>query len=341
MSDTHQATLPPEAVIIQLATAGVVHKTVYTLAKLGVPDQLASGPKTPAEVAGAIGAHTQSVYRLLRTCSGIGLVSESDGGAFRLTPLGELLRSDHPAKLHSTFVMLGGPFMSRPLDELEYSVRTGERSFDKVFNAAPFDYLAKHPELAQQFSETMIGFHGAEPPAVAAAYDFSSLGAICDVGGASGNMLAHILGRYPQPRGVLYDLPHVVGDAPALLESRGVASRVSIESGSFFESVPAGADAYILSHIIHDWSEEECLTILRNCRKAMTPSSRLLIVEMVIPPGDAMHPGKVLDMVMLALPGGTERTAAEYGALLAKAGFKLSRVVPTASPVSVVEAVPA
>ena len=140
---------------------------------------------------------------------------------------------------------------------------------------------------------------------------------------------------------MLYDLPHVVADAPALLASRGVASRVSIESGSFFESVPAGGDAYILSHIIHDWSEDQCLTILGNCRKAMKPTSRLLIVEMVLPPGNAMHPGKLLDMIMLAVPGGTERTEAEYGALLAKAGFKLSRVVPTASPVSVVEATPA
>lgn len=162
-----------------------------------------------------------------------------------------------------------------------------------------------------------------------------------DVGGATGNMLAAILSRHPKPRGVLFDLQHVVGDAPAFLRSKGIADRVTIEAGSFFESVPSGGDAYVLSHIIHDWSEEQCITILRNCRKAMKPTSRLLLVEMVLPPGDAPHPGKMLDIVMLIVPGGQERTAAEYTPLLAKAGFRLERVVPTQSPVSVVEALPA
>jgi hypothetical protein len=140
---------------------------------------------------------------------------------------------------------------------------------------------------------------------------------------------------------VLFDLPHVVTGAPALLEQHGVASRVSLASGNFFEAVPSGGDAYILSHIIHDWTEEQCLTILRNVRKAMSPSSKLLIVEFVLPTGNTPHPGKVLDMVMLALPGGSERTEAEYDALLAKAGFRLNRVVPTASAASIVEALPA
>jgi hypothetical protein len=280
------------------------------------------------------------VYRVLRTCAGLGIV-RSEGQKFALTSLGEVLRSDHPAKLRSAVLTLGGPLMQEPLGNFEHSVKTGKTAFEAVFGEGIFDYLAKRPDEAKLFSETMVGFHGMEPPAVAAAYDFSTLGTIVDIGGATGNLLSHILGRHPQPRGVLFDLPHVVTEAPALLASRGVAGRVSIESGSFFEKVPAGADAYILSHIIHDWTEEQCLTILGNCRKAMTPSSRLLIVEMVLPTDDVMHPGKLLDMLMLSIPGGTERTAAEYDALLAKAGFRLSRVVPTASPVSIVEAVPA
>ena len=341
MSETKQAALPPEAVMIQMATAGVVSKVVYVAAKLGIADQLASGPKTAAEIAGTVGAHSQSLYRLMRTCAGLGILTEREGQRFALTPLGELLRSEHPASIRSTFLTFGGPLISGPLDQLEHSVRTGETSFEKAFGMGPFDYLSKHPDEARQFSETMVGFHGMEPPAVAAAYDFSSVGKIVDVGGATGNLLATILARHPEPQGVLFDLPHVVADAPALLASRGVISRVSIEAGSFFESVPAGADAYLLSHIIHDWSEEKCLAILANCRKAMKPSARLLIIEMVLPPGDAMHPGKLLDMVMLAIPGGTERTESEYGALLAKAGFRLSRVVPTASAASVVEALPA
>ena len=174
--------------------------------------------------------------------------------------------------------------------------------------------------------------------AIAASYDFSGVGTLADVGGASGHLLATVLGKNPRLRGILFDLPHVVRDAPALLEARGVSDRVTIEAGSFFDRVPEGADAYLLSHIIHDWSEEQCLTILGHCRRAMRPASRLLIVEMVLPSGDEPHPGKMLDLMMLVGPGGQERTEQEYGALLKKAGLRLTKVVPTSTPVSVVEA---
>ncbi len=209
---------------------------------------------------------------------------------------------------------------------------------EKVFGMPIFDYLAQHPHEAARFSEAMVGIHGAEPPTVAAAYDFSAVASIVDVGGATGNMLAHILARHPQPRGILFDRPHVVTEAPALLRARGVESRVSIVHGNFFESVPTGGDVYILSHIIHDWSEEQCLTILGNCRKAMKPGAKLLIVEFVLPEGNTPHFGKLVDMVMLAIPGGEERTAREYKTLLAAASLKMTRVIPTASDVSIVEA---
>jgi hypothetical protein len=164
---------------------------------------------------------------------------------------------------------------------------------------------------------------------------------VVDVGGATGNLLAAILARHAGSRGVLFDRPHVVRDAPALLKARGVEERVTIEPGDFFETVPAGGDAYVLSHVIHDWDEDQCLIILGHCRKAMKPDGRLLLVEMVIPAGDAPHPGKLLDMVMLVVAGGQERTEAEYATLLNRAGFHLSRVMPTESPVSVMEAIPA
>jgi hypothetical protein len=181
----------------------------------------------------------------------------------------------------------------------------------------------------------MVGLHGAEPAAVAAAYDFSKFERIVDVGGASGNMLAAIFNQHAGPKGVLFDLPHVTGHATAL---RALGDRISIESGSFFEGVPAGGDVYLLSHIIHDWSEEECVTILSNCRKAMKPGGRVLIIEMVLRSDTAPDPGKVLDMIMLTVVGGQERTTEEYKALLAKAGLRLERVIPTASEVSIVEA---
>ena len=221
-----------------------------------------------------------------------------------------------------------------------FSLQTGKTGFEKATGMPIFEFLRQNVEEASYFSESMVGFHGAEPPAVAEAYDFSAFNLIVDVGGATGNMLAAILSKHQQPRGVLFDRPHVVNEAAPLLAERGVAGRVRIEAGDFFQSVPAGADAYLLSHIIHDWNEEQCLTILGHCRKGIAPNGRLLIVEMVLPPGDTPHPGKVLDMVMLVFPGGQERTEAEYAPLLAKAGFRLNRVVPTASAVSIVEAIP-
>jgi hypothetical protein len=277
----------------------------------------------------------------MRALASLGILSERDGRRFALTPLGEAMKSGARGAARGTMLAFGGAWMTRAWEELLYSLSTGKTAFEKVHGMPAFDYLAQHPDLASYFSQAMIGFHGAEPPAIADAYDFSPFATVVDVGGATGHLLSTILKRHPAPRGILFDMPHVVRDAPALLESRGVAKRVQIEPGSFFERVPEGGDAYIMSHVIHDWSEEQCLTILGNCRKAMKPSARLLIVEMVLPAGDAPHPGKVLDMVMLVVPGGQERTEAEYGTLLAKAGFRLVRVVPTESEVSVVEAVPA
>ena len=185
----------------------------------------------------------------------------------------------------------------------------------------------------------MIGFHGREPAAVAEAYDFAGVNVLVDVGGGTGNMIATVLARHPDMRGVLFDLPRVEQEARNLIQARDLKERITIQTGSFFDTVPAGGDAYLLSHIIHDWSEAQCGTILSNCRKAMKPDGRLLIVEMVLPSGDAPHPGKMLDMIMLAIPGGRSGPRTEYRELLSKAGFRLTRVVPTASAVSVVEAV--
>jgi hypothetical protein len=189
------------------------------------------------------------------------------------------------------------------------------------------------------FSETMVGLNSQEPPAVAAAYDFSSFNTVVDVGGATGNMLAAILTRHEGTRGVLFDLPHVVTDAPALLAAKGISDRVTVEVGDFFKTVWAGGDAYVLSHILHDWSEDQCLTILAHVRKAIKSGGRLLIVEMVVPAGDTPHTGKMLDMGMLVVTGGQERTEAQYALLLSKVGFHLTRVVPTNWAVSIVEAV--
>jgi len=325
--------------MIQMAMAHWVSRIVYLAAKLNLADHLAGGAQSADALAGPTGMHAPSLYRLMRTLSNLGVLTEDEQHRFALTPVGASLKSDAPERTKSAVLTVASDWWLKGFAELEHSVRTGQSGFEKVLGMPIFDFLAKHPEEASRFSDTMVCFHGMEPAAVAEAYDFSPVGTLIDVGGATGHLLATILQRYPTPRGILYDLSHVVRDAPAFLKASAVSNRIEIQAGSFFDSVPAGGDAYLLSHIIHDWNEEQCLTILGNCKRAMGPKSRLLLIEMVLPEGDAPHPGKMLDLMMLVGPGGMERTAKGYAELLAKSGLKLARVVPTASPVSVVEAV--
>lgn len=338
MSQPPPDALPPHAQLIQMATAHWVSHMVRVAADLGLADLLASGPRTAEELAGPTKTHAPSLYRLMRTLGMLGIFVE-DGRKFSLTPLGEAMKTGAPGAARSTILTLASDWCVRGFSELRHSVETGKPGFDKTMGMNIFEWLGQHPKEASLFSETMVGFHGEEPAAVAAAYDFSGLKTIVDVGGATGNLLTGVLAKAAGAKGVLYDLPHVVKDAPALIQSRGLTDRVKIESGSFFDRVPVGGDAYLLSHIIHDWSEAQCLTILGNVRKAMNPGGRVLLVEMVLPPGNDPHPGKMLDIMMLVGPGGQERTEQEYKALLDKAKLRLSRVIPTASPVSVVEAV--
>jgi alkyl hydroperoxide reductase subunit AhpC/SAM-dependent methyltransferase len=329
---------PPHAQLIEMGTAHWVSQIIHVAAKLELADLLDGKPKSADELAGPTGTHAPSLYRLMRTLANFGLLSEDGAKRFTLTPLGAALKKGAPGSARATILTLASEAFSAGFGQLLYSVQTGKSGFEKSLGMPVFDWLGQNPEMASLFSETMVGVHGAEPAAVAAGYDFSGIKTIVDVGGATGNLLTTVLGSAPEARGILYDLPHVVRDAPALIEARGLTNRVAIESGSFFERVPTGGDAYMLSHIIHDWSEPQCLTILGNCRRAMKPGSRLLLIEMVLPPGNTPHPGKVLDMMMLVGPGGQERTEQEYGKLLAKAGFRVTRVVPTESAVSVVEA---
>lgn len=329
---------PVEAQIIQMRMGAVVSRLVTLAAELKLPDVLQEGPRTADELAALTGTHTPALYRVMRALASLGLFTEDEGHRFGLRPLGAALKSGTPS--YAVAMMLGGEVFTRSFDDFLYSVKTGRTAFEHVFGMPVFDWLSSHLAEASLFNGAMVGFHGLEPPTVAAAYDFSAFGTIADVGGSTGNLLTTILAAHPRTRGILYDMPHVVRDAPVFIAQRGLTDRIRIESGSFFDSVPAGADAYVLSHVIHDWNPEQCLTILGNCRRAMTSGSRVLLVEMVLPEGDAPHPGKLLDMVMLAVPGGEERTASQYKTLLNLAGFEMTRVVPTASPVSIVEAVP-
>jgi hypothetical protein len=337
MAETSPA-VPPHVEMIRMATGYWISSLIYTAAKTGLADHLADGPRSAADLSEPTGALPRPLHRYMRTLASFGVLEQHEDDTFSLTELGATLKNGAPGSARSTVLTMASPWMWQAFGEFQHSLATGTPAIEKVLGMNLFEYLTQHPDEAALFSESMVGIHGGEPPAVAAAYDFSTVGTIIDVGGATGNMLGHILSRHPQPRGVLFDRPHVVTEAPALLQPMGVADRVTIVHGNFFESVPDGGDAYILSHIIHDWTEAQCLTILGNCRKAMKPGARLLIVEFVLPEGNTPHFGKLADMVMLTAPGGEERTASEYGTLLDAAGFRMTRIVPTASDVSVVEA---
>ena len=332
---------PPHVLINQMIGGHVVTRVMYAFAELGLADLLKDAPQTAEDLAPATGANAAPLHRLMRTMAGLGFLAEDAEHRFALTPLGAALQSDAPGHARSMVRLLAGPLGWRVLGEFLHSVKTGEDGSERALGQSIFDYLATAPQEATWFNEMMIAFHGGEPPAVAAAYDFSGLTALVDVGGGTGNLLTTILQAHPHLRGVLHDMPHVAAQARDLIASRGLSDRCTVHEGSFFDELPEDGDAYMLSHIIHDWDEASCLKILGTCRRAMKADSRLLLVEMVIPATNEFHPGKISDMIMLAFtPGGCERTAAEYATLLGKAGFKLTRVVPTASPVSVVEAVP-
>lgn len=332
--------LPPHAQLIQMATAHWISQILFVAAKLNLADHLAAGPQSADELGPLTHSHAPSLHRLLRALGHLGLVTQDPDHRFTLTPLGQALQSTAPGAARASVLTMAGPMIRAAIDNLLYSVQTGNTGFDHAMGMPVFDYLAQHPDEAALFSETMIGVHGAEPDAVAAAYDFSPFHTLIDVGGATGNLLAAILSRHPQPTGILFDLPHVVAHAPALLHKRNLASRVSITPGSFFDTLPEGGDAYLLSHIIHDWAQDKALAILANVRRAMKPAAKLLLIEMVLPQGNTPHPGKLLDIMMLTGPGGKERTEPEYAHLLAKAHFHLTRVVPTHSSASIIEAVP-
>jgi hypothetical protein len=309
-----------------------------TAAQLCLADHIASHPQTAEELAAITGTHAPALYRVLRTLASNGIFSEDESHRFSLTPLAEPLRSNVPGSVRTSILSITGDLFIVPWSKLLYSVQTGQPSFDHHFGVPFFDYLTTHPKEAVMFSDMLMGINSADPPAIAAAYDFSSYSHIADIGGATGHLLTTVLARHPGPRGTLFDLPHNQATAGELIQSRGMTDRVTFCPGSFFETIPGGCDLYMLSHVIHDWSEEQCLTILGNCHRAMSAGSRLLIVEMVLPEGNGFHPGKALDITMLTLTGGQERSEPEYRALLEKANFQLTRVIPTNSPVSIVEA---
>jgi hypothetical protein len=332
--------LPPPMQIF-LLTEGVTIQAALTLAvSLGIADLLADGPQPSDSLAQATGTHPPSLYRVLRLLGSFGVFSEVDPGRFAQTASSELLRTGTPSSLRSWVQMTGLPMWTQTFAEAMHSVRTGEPVLKDVVGAELFEYLAAHPHEGAMFNAAMGAFGREVSEAVVQAYDFSGLETIVDIGGGHGTLLSAILRGHPHLKGILFDLPHVADGARGLMVSAGVADRCEIRGGDFFDEVPAGGDAYVLSWIIHDWDRGRAVTILKRCRQAMPTSGRLLLVEAVIPPGNEPHAGKIMDFVMLTALGGQERTKEQYGDLLQEAGFSLGAVISTASPMSVIEGRP-
>ena len=329
---------PPEAVLTQMAFGALVTQALYVVAKLGIADLLAGGPRPVAELAAETGTHERSLYRVLRSLAGAGVFRETGPKTFGLTPLAEPLRSDAPGSMRNAMIFMGEQWHFQVWGNMMQSVRTGRPAWGHTHGVEVFDYFAANPEQAEIFNAAMTDLSVNTAPAVVEAYDFSGFRTLADIAGGHGYLLAQILKANPNLSGVLFDVPPVIAGAGALLEREGVAARVEMVAGDFFQSVPR-ADAYIMKHIIHDWDDERSAAILKNINAAMGPEGRVLIAEAVVPEGNEPHYSKLLDLEMLVSPGGIERTAGEYAELLTAAGLKLSRIIPTRSPFSIVEAV--
>ena len=339
VTETINKSLPLSAQLIRMGYGFMYTRLVYTAASLNLGELLAN-PRSSADLAGELGLHPRFLYRLMRTLAGEGILTEVEEGVFGLTELGECLKPDHPDGAYDSILASCSPAVTAAWEKLPDVLEHGGVGFERAFGKSWFEWLSENPELSTRFNKSMAGVFGMEPPLVAEACDFSAFKSIVDVGGGNGNLLSHILNRHEGLRGMVFDQPHVVAEAETLLADRGLNDRVTTLAGDFFTSVPEGFDAYILSHVIHDWDDDESVQILRNCRKAINPDGRLFILEWILPEGDMPHVAKVVDINMMMLMGGEERTGKQYGRLLEKAGFRMTRIIPTGCECSIVEAVP-
>jgi hypothetical protein len=312
---------------------------VYVAARLGIADFLANGPLSTEELAARTETHPQPLFRVMRALASVGIFAEEEDKRFRLTPTAELLRSDVRGSQRALAILMGEEYF-RAWGDLLYSVRTGKPAFDRMFGEPLFEFLSENPRQAANFDRAMVAAHGYETAALFDAYDFSQFASVTDIGGGNGNTLCGILARHPELRGTLYDLPGVIERAKQNVEKARMANRIQLIGGDFFQSAPAGGDAYLLRHIIHDWDDEKAGRILRNIRQVISRDAKLLVVDSVIPEGNDPFFSKLLDLTMLVCPGGQERTRDEFGHLFEQAGFRLGRIVRTATEDSVIEGIP-
>jgi O-methyltransferase domain/Dimerisation domain len=333
----HQRSVPPMGAMMEMIIGAWRAQGIAVAAELKVADALANGPLTGAELARRVGADPDALGRLMRALVSDGIFTRRGDGRFALNALGETLRSDAPMSMAGMARFVGHPNYREHWSGLLDAVKTGEAVPPKLRGMSVWDYTAQQPDFAAVFNEAMTSVSGFAVDPVVAAYDFTPYRTIIDVGGGHGRLVAAIIAATPGTSGVLYDLPQVVEGAPELLKRYGVPNRVRVESGSFFDGVPEGGDAYVMKNVIHDWPDAEAVAILKNVRKAAKPGTTLLLVEFVIPDHDREFIGKWVDLEMLVQVAARERTAEDYRKLYAQAGFQMTRVVPTAGPISLVE----
>ena len=324
--------------LLQFATGYMASACIHVAARLKIADLLDRGAKPVADLALDAHVNEDALYRVLRALASIGIFAETSPRTFINTPVSEKMRTGTPDSVRDMVLWLADPFHFRVYSELMHCAETGQNALKKVTGLETFEYF-KHDETeGQVFNTAMTGFSAMMVPAVLDAYDFSLMGTLADIAGGHGSLLTSILKKHPGLQGVLFDLPHVCPGAKPRIEQLGLGSRCQVVEGDFFQSIPA-ADNYVMKHIIHDWDDGHAVQILKNCAAAMRGNGKVLLIESVISPGNDPHFAKWIDIEMLALPSGRERTEEEFAALLARAGLQLSRVIPTKSPVCIVEAV--
>lgn len=335
--------LPPPALLFQMATGHYLAQAIYIAAKLGIADHLADGPRNHDELATATGTHADSLRRVLRLLASAGVFDETDDGRFALTPVGACMRSG-PGSFRAVAQLFAGPGVWSSWGHLSHTVQTGETAWHALHGGDSFVYFETHPEEGAIFDEAMGAFTGMVAGAVSAAYDFSALHRIVDVGGGAGALLTGILHAHPTLHGTIFDLPRLAAGATQTIAAAGLTDRCAFAGGDFFAAVPEGADAYLLKHVIHDWDDGRATTILTNCRRALRADAKVLIVEAIYPPhidrSPASRGAANNDVNMLACTGGRQRSEAEFRALFAAAGLTLTRIIPTAAMSSVIEAAP-
>jgi len=335
-------TVPPEVaasqLVFQLATGYIASSALYVAVKLRIADSLADGPRSVSDLAAAAGANEDAVYRVLRTLSSLGVFEEVGPGTFANSLASTTMRSSVPGSTHPMTLWMADPFHFRVYADLMHSVQTGQPAAEKTVGMPVFEYFQRHQDLSEVFNDAMTAFSAFVIPAALEAYDFTGIRLLVDVAGGHGQVLTSILQKHPQMRGVLFDLEHVIAGAIPRLEQAGVSDRCTTATGDFFKAVPEGGDAYIMKHIIHDWDDERALKILANIKKAMQPGGRIILLDSVLASSNEPDFGKLIDLEMLVMPGGRERTADEFRALFHRAGLTVTKIVPTKSPLSLIEA---